>query len=401
MSNCTPTKKVSLIATLPKSGTWYSHAFFWCYDQLLQNPGNYLKGKFRPDLENALQNNRIRNQTTHTGTLGIDKLHICHSICPGFHDLEELHRQRWEALHFPVTGYNWAEKELRYLGEWDLLNPKVNPQSKIVYLYRNPLDHFVSYFRHSQSHVDDSHRFKYLASGSRLPITNIHDFVFSFGALSAFIKHYYTFKQMQLHFPNNIMMMPYEHLTANPKQIFHQILSFLGAAPDNPTKLKLLKDSVDMCSKESLMKIESKMNKALGNDQFAGERHIRGGETGKWKSFFSEKELIAVEMALRSFKISLNDFILSDRESSHACLPWLSSIENEMYKTEFFDYQLEHASNMSEHNEYKREIGFLEKKIKLANENILLMTTSRSWKITAPLRVASNLFKRIRGRQAV
>lgn len=427
--------KLALIATLPKSGTWYSHTFFWCYDQLLKNSQAYLAGEFQLDLAKVLKNREILSKTMHSDTLQIDRMYICHTICPGYYELKDNYSQRWQALHFPIVGYNWGEGHIRSNSEWDMLSPQINPDVKIVYLYRNPLDHFVSYFRHGQGHVDDRHRFKALKDGTRVAINNLHEHIFNFGALGAFIKHYYTYAAMHARFPNNILMVPYENLTSSPEDTFYKILSFIGAEPSDPTQYRLFKDALSACSKESLMTIEEKHNISLANDLVNGDRHIRGGEVGKWKKHLSQHELESIELALNAFDISLKDFILEEGKQAEVCLPWLTNFSSNKYLSEFFVNQMgdmgavinqqtekleefisknkqeiESANLLQRENlleklellecqkTFVKHIEALQLKVDQVNAEISSLLSSKSWRITSPLRFGVGLYRKYANR---
>jgi hypothetical protein len=376
--------QITLIATLPKSGTWYSHTFFWYYDQLLRHTDEYLAETFQPDLEGTLRDRKITLESHHADTLGFDKLYIIHSICPGFHELNDPRYSLWQTLHFPNAGYNLGEPHFNGTNEMDLLNPLKNNKARVIYLYRNPLDHFISYYHHTLKHVDNNYRLKVLPDGSLTPIKNLHEFVFEYGALGAFIKHYYSFKQMQQRFPDNVLMMPYEYLTTDPEHAFGKILEFIDAAPDNATKQILFKNALAHCSKESLAAIEKKINRALAGDQLGDEKHIRDGAIGKWQNQFSQDELAAIEAALNIFDISLNDFKLVNQDTGRKFTEIQSSTK-QLFQAEFVKQQ-SFLSLTPITVTMKRELAE-------AKSLINSMKASHSWRITAPLRALVSMVK--------
>jgi len=385
--------KIALIATLPKSAAWYLHTFFWCYDQLLQNSSKFFSKKFYPDLAAALQNDNISKLETFKESLGLDKLFVCHTICPGFEESNDKRFAMWKTLRFPFVGYNWGENYLREIKYWERLQLENNSQAKIIYVYRNPLDHFVSFYHHAQNHIDDNHRYKTLLDGSRIPITNLHNFIFQFGILNSFIKHYYSFKQMQLMYPDKILLIPYETLVTSPHQTFSRILDFIDATPDTDDKRELYEVALSMCSKEALMKIEEKYNISLAHDQIQGQRHIRGGDIGKWKTELLEDELEAIELTLNMFDISLKDFILVDEKLLLDQPPWFANITSPKKYAEIFAYQLSEAGqqliDLEQESKKLLECEYvtsLEKQLKQAQHEIKMYSNSKSWRMTAPLR---------------
>jgi hypothetical protein len=312
-------KRTALIATLPKSGTWYAHTFFWCYDQLLRNSEDYLTGNFQPDLTGALRDSKINDWSSHGDTFGIDTLFIIHTLCPGFQELGDLSNAEQKALYVPF-GYNHGESLIRDMDKWEELYPMKNPLARIVYLYRNPLDHFVSYYRHTLNHKDDSHRLKILPDGQKQPITDLRDFVFNAGALGAFIKHYSSFLRMKEAFPQQVLLMPYERLTTQPETAFSEVMAFLNI----PVHTQLFHDALKMCSKQSLMKIEAAMGRSIVADQTkSSEKHIRDGKVGKWQEHFSAEDIERIEAVFNAFGISLKDFIITEASETTASLPVL------------------------------------------------------------------------------
>jgi hypothetical protein len=328
-------QQTALIATLPKSGTWYSHNFFLCYEQMLRHAGDYLQGRYKPDLLNALKNKTINTPSSHQAALDIKKLFICHTVCPGFSETKDVRSGQWEALYFPLF-YNWGEELIREHKSWNLLNPAHNPQARIVYLYRNPLDHFVSFYNHAQHHVNENHRRKLMLDGTQAPIESMHDFVFNAGVLGAFIKHYYSFRQMHLHYPQQILLMPYEQLTQQPRDAFTKILTFLGAPPDTPVKKCLFDYTLDMCSKDSILAIEAKLKRSIVGDQIGEAKHVQDGEIGKWQKHFSKTELEKIESVFERFDITLKDFNLGGNLPIDAVEP----LQKQVHQIAFFEQQL-------------------------------------------------------------
>ncbi len=341
-----------LIATLPKSRTWYSHSFFWCYSQLLRRSDDYLMGKFVPDLLVALRDKEIGHKSTYHSDQGLHDMYICHAICPGFQESEDIRHHEWESLYFPLP-YNWGETYIQEEKSWDSLNPAGNADARIVYLYRNPLDHFVSYYSHIQNHVVDKHRYYLLPDGKRRKIKNLHDFVFEFGALGAFIKHYYSFRQMAALFPGQVMLMPYEQLTTDPRNAFEALLSFIGMPMDNPLKRYMFSEALTMSSKESMVRIEETLGRSLIGDQINNGRHIRDGRIGKWKEYFSDGDVRKIESIFRMFDMSLNEFTLG---SDVPGLIPAAIIEKQQHQIDFLQRQLQRLATENNVLQEKIEI---------------------------------------------
>ena len=395
--------RIRLIATLPKSGTWLSHTFFWCYDQLLRHRELYVKSGWKPDLLSALHGKKIKSESSHGDTFGFERLYIAHTICPGYEGLPDPYYMLWDNIAFPLP-YNWGEAHIRGCGDWDALIPALNSDSRIVYLYRNPLDHFVSYYNHSLTHADDIHRFHVLPDGTRRPIEGLKDFVFEFGILKAFIKHYHSFRTVRAHFPQNVLLMPYETLVADRAAGLERILSFLGTPVTEQTR-PLFEVALEMTSKEALSAMEDTMNRSLVGDLSDSDRHIRSGETQKWHTLFDAFDMQQVESEFNRFELSLDDFDIF--KGCHK--PYWPYVMERLAKEEkasdpVFSQRiraLEEAVRESDRQKIRIEEAFYAGKNELARlkneltqqqkalENI---QKSSSWRLTKPLRSFKMLY---------
>lgn len=395
MSNNLENNQISLISTLPKSGTWYLLTFFWCYDQIIKNMDAYLEGTFKPDLAEALRAKKINERDT---LEPLEGLFIYHSVCHGFQNINDPRYAQWEMLHFPFP-YSWADSLVQERIPLDLLSPLNNPKVRIVYIYRNPLDHFVSYYQFGQKHKNDIHRLKVLPDRTLAPVKDLHDFVFEFGILGAFIKHYYPFKQMHQLFPENVLLMSYEDLITNPHAAFHKILSFVNLEPDNQIKQHIVEDALGMCSKDALMAIESTFADSINGEMMNNGKHLQGGEIGKWKAHFSQNELESIENTLNTFDISLRDFTLSPNESTLTSLPWLADAKEKNQSARFLTQQFNGQSNkIIELNAQLEELTTqgqsLKTKLEQAENRIHTFESSYSWRITSPVRLINRFVRR-------
>lgn len=294
-----------LVATLPKSGTWYSHCFFWSYHQLCQHQQEFSKG-WRPDLEKVLIETSMPNDLLCKDSLGFRRMFICHAICPGFEESADRFLGQWQNLHFSLN-YNFGQEWLTREGEWEKLDPAKNPDARIVFLYRNPLDHFVSYHRQVQPHPTKPGVSVMPDNTTEMP-TDIREFVMQYSALDCFIKQFYSYLVMQRRFPNNVLMVPYETLTATPREAFAGILAFIGA-PVDAQKQPLFECALEMSNKDKLKEFEGRINRSLaGAPPQPNSRHIRSGAVGGWKEKFNELDLVEINGGLRRFGLSLDMF---------------------------------------------------------------------------------------------
>ena len=287
---------IALIATMPRSGTWMSFYFLEFLDL-------YLSKRDR-------LNTRLDLEVYHALRLG--KVHI-HTICPGF--LEHCRggaRAGWDALRFYNPGYDYGYGRF-IAGNEAVFSPLQNPAIRIVYIYRNPLDQCVSFFRHTRKHRQDSTR-TYIdkdgidRDGAEIEIADQRTYLRRVG-MEAYIKQYFTFHVMKQRCADNLMMLPYERLVRDRDGSFRAMLAYLGFALDSDEKEACFKKALNSSSASSLRNLEKSLGTTLGRDQAdAGESHIRGGEIGKWSQYYDAADVAFAEAALAAFDLSLDAF---------------------------------------------------------------------------------------------
>jgi hypothetical protein len=303
----------ALVATIPRSGTWYSLLFFWAYDQLLKDKWwHFLTGATPSIIDGVLEGvaadkrHKMSDVQDFSETLGINPFYVFHTVCPGYERAEDPLRLQWEQLNFSLP-YNSHE---RFGEDAKRLDPEQSSQARIVYLYRNPLDHFVSYFRVTQAHEWDVPRTKDDGSGKRVPVTDLHDFIFNASALESYLKQFHTFKVMSRLYPKHVLMIPYEAFSSDPGLWFHRILAHIGAPVRGLLARKAFNSAFNMTKKGSIVEIERRMNRSLSGELRGSERHIGSGKVGQWKGRLSDAEISAIEAAFGKLGYSLADFQL-------------------------------------------------------------------------------------------
>ncbi len=230
-----------------------------------------------------------------------------HCICPGSLENLDNYMMAWNDLDF-AEGFNGATA---LLGEnLKLFDPPKNRDAKLVYVYRNPLDQAVSYFRHMQNHKNQDLKYYTNLNDKKCLVASVSEYVFVAG-LDSYIKQYLTWKLMKEKYYNNIFLIKYEELVRNPISIFKKALLHLGHDVDKTKNQELFAQAIRLSSKDSMKNIENLIGHALGNDQIvSSERHVRDGLIGKWKNHLSQSDLIEIEKRLSRFYISLSEFTL-------------------------------------------------------------------------------------------
>jgi hypothetical protein len=274
--------------------------FFWFYLQLLTGktdlelrPGGLLHRKHIAKICNI--------------DLGVDELLICHNQCPGFEHYSGEYRQAWDQLNYYAEGFNFPNCLLKPDEKADY-DPVLNSNVRIAYVYRNPLDQAVSFFRHIQNHKDARHRYYVDSDGEQHLIEDVRQYVLNVG-LESYIKQFFTFKVVKQMCPHNLLMLKYETLTANPARGFAAILYHFGHDLSNPSNQQKIVQALALSCKDSIKRIEKTLGHSLVGDQAdPNESHVRGGEVGKWTKHLNNDDLDEIQKRLARFGLSLADF---------------------------------------------------------------------------------------------
>jgi hypothetical protein len=286
-----------LLATMPRSGTWYSNLFFSFYLQLLSG---------REDLTVPAS---LLNLSYENSQGLVTRMVICHTACPGFERCQGPWRSAWDKLQFH-GGTDIGHHQYSDLFEQSL-NPRVNRDARIIYVYRNPLDQVVSAFQHLQGHNLSAQLLCYRnREGVECRVADARKFCFIMG-LGSFIKQYLTFKVMKQSYPEAILMIPYEDLSRDSTLSFLKMLEFMGQDVSDMRHQKIIGTALHLSSKDSVKRIEKRSGHSLSNDQEKpGASHIKDGGVGRWKTVFGSHDLSVIESRLKDFSLSLDEFIL-------------------------------------------------------------------------------------------
>lgn len=287
------------IFVLPKSGTIYLKSFFGLYVQGIKNPAL--------DYKSALITNNFSGREIEK--LGFKKGLVAHEPCPGFSAFfkQDSLYGKWHQLKYFTHGWecSGSDEEIREKIERSMINQSLN--FKIVFVYRNPLDHLVSYHRYNMFSKGNTHRY----ADSKTPQEiSLYDHSFREGGLESYIKFYYTFFQMAKNFPHNIKFVTYEELSRNPQKTILSIMKFLECSPKTFKERRAFTKAFQFTRFETFKKIEHHTQESLGRDLPKGMGHIQSGKVGRWKGKFTQKHLEQIEKKLNEFNLSLKYFTL-------------------------------------------------------------------------------------------
>jgi hypothetical protein len=276
---------IGLLSTVQRSGTWLTYYLF-------EHVNAFLTGE------------RIRHHHffEYYPKLNVAKAHV-HAICPGFLDVcPDTLRGRWEALSRHAPGFLKND----YAGEWlrahsAIFSPLKNPDVRIVYLYRNPLDHFVSFYDQLVTH---KHRSEYLREGQSLS-----EFVRN-GALDAYIRQFVTYVTMARKTPENILLVRYEDLMTNLKGTARSILEFWRVHAGDAKILAAVEYGVAQVAPERMRALEAHEPASLGRsaENPQGVSHLVDGRVGKWRERLTEDDISWTKGRLAQFAIDESHF---------------------------------------------------------------------------------------------
>ena len=293
-------EKFAAICTMPNSGTWYSHYFFHILSHLRrgieQIPAFPREGAF-PLHEFGLQ-----------GFL------VCHVECPAFQAFEGPLRTRWEQLRYHTDGYNWAAP---IFAQHPQFTPQYNPEVRLIYLCRNPLDQAVSFFDHGQKHKDETVLARKDQGGNYVRTPNgtpalpesPKEFFFSHN-FESYLKHYLSWKLSAEMFPDQIRIIPYANLVRNPAENFASILDFMGVNRNTAGFPEHFEKALKLSSKDSIQKLENSLGHAIGRDQTdPNSRHVRDGKVAKWRHHFEDADYNRMCDVFSEWGISPSEFV--------------------------------------------------------------------------------------------
>ncbi|HSX20593.1 MAG TPA: sulfotransferase domain-containing protein [Gammaproteobacteria bacterium] len=281
------------ISVVPKSGYLGMCVFFNTYEQLLSQP-----------------NNQVEITHAHAATSRFGKKHfqIGHIECPQFR--EHANPQElalWDALAY-TRSIPWSMyRERAPYAEF-------SSQSRLVFIYRNPLDQLVSHYKHCNKLPADD-------AADPIDPQALEKFIFEYNALGAYIKMFYSFHIARQHYAAHILFVPYEEIMQNRAYAMQIILRHL-ALPYDETAFNRALESTSI----TRLKAEEQLRQSAISGGSGPSRHIRNGGTGVWQKHMTPQMVQRIEAELQKFDLSLCMFHLADEfEPQFAFLQPMSS----------------------------------------------------------------------------
>lgn len=324
-----------LISTIPRSGTWYMRYFFHALDALAG-------GNKHPDLF-ALHDIVTAHSHKTLANLGIDNFLVDHYTCPGFHMLPESEKRQWQQL-VNEMGATEFQEQLAPMLKW--YAPQVNERSRICFIYRNPMDQYLSparLYAERMAHVPTALRATAedpLVTPQWPEVREVYRVQYDgdpYGfymskyqecrVLDAYIIQFLTFVEMRKRFPESILLVPFDEIQRDPEKQMQKIAQFAGVALDPQTLKQFITQACDITSKDKMKTFEEKLGHSLSarrSDLENEENNIRGQvrknhitatPRPKWQDAFTRDDMVYVKVRLEAFGIALDDISLEFKET--------------------------------------------------------------------------------------
>lgn len=280
-------------ATLPRSGSFYQHFVVEYWNALLAGHGRV-----------------ERYPGSHAyPALGLVR-HQSHADAPGLRSSADpmlLARRAAIAVpdyglqHFPPTGWNGRP-----------LAPAENSAARVVYSFRNPLDHAVSMYHHTRGNEDWQRE---EAAAGLLPDceSDLDGFVTRL-ALPKFARHFLGYELLRRAHPEAVLMVAYEDLMRRPAETFRRIMDFLGldrpgdAVADRRWRAAL-DQAIEHSAPDRMRALERSLpgGSLLGTPDQINRSHLQSGEIGRWREVLGPACLAAARDLLAPFEIDVDE----------------------------------------------------------------------------------------------
>ena len=279
--------RLSILATIPRSGTWflrYAISFLAHLDRG-GRVDNRLTGKIVGDPRGTLFDFAKfgGGPLFHVrGTLPADHLFVGHTVCPGFADMPST-PSWWHRTSFHVRGYDYLHEGWDYgctpvelapyphtpLGVEALERAaRKGRGARIALVYRHPVSQAASYYWYSRNHRDRTYN---SVGGRSLSDIAFADYLFRF-ALPSYAKQFISYQAMAVRFPSLVRLFSYEELMRDPLHGAAAILDHLdGTARPRPA----LGDAVRLAERRHLQAVERGLGRSLDGSRGDALGHMR------------------------------------------------------------------------------------------------------------------------------
>ena len=167
--------------------------------------------------------------------------------------------------------------------------------SRVLHMYRNPLDFAVSRFFYG---------FEFLPDGPDSISGPVAVLDRSIGECA---EAYLSFREVVKAGHADVFRLSYEDLIRDPQVCFTTVLKWLGVDADP----HLVEVAAQYSSKDNIAQLEEESGDLVLTVAMRNRGvHLRDGSIGQWKKYFDSSDLARTEDKMNSFGISLDEFTL-------------------------------------------------------------------------------------------
>jgi hypothetical protein len=257
----TSKKELLILATIAKSGTHYMKFLFANYLKLASGSD---EGPVSPSEMNAMLPN-----TWQSAYLGPRNFENPTPL------LSSLGLQDIPRTHYGYQRFYWDD-------------------SKVLHLYRNPLDYAVSLFHYK--YTNREHLSSAVASPDDALTLRLNDYA----------EIYLSYREAARQDTGSLLRLSYEDLVRFPETCLRIVIKWLGVEPE-PT---IIQKAARYSSRDTVSQMEQAgetINPTATN--FTGT-FVRDGSIGQWKEYFDSKAVQTIQERFGRFGIDLNEFTL-------------------------------------------------------------------------------------------
>lgn len=292
-------KKLPILSTIPRSGTWflrYAVSFLGHLDR-----GGCIEDRITHEIVGRPSGTPFDFGRFKGGplflarnTMPYDHIFIGHTACPGFVDSAGDFAW-WSKTAFHVPGYDYLHEGLNYkYTPIDLATYEYTPvpiraleravstgrSAPLALVYRNPLTQAASYYRYCVGHASATYN---TLQGRPLADVPFRDYLFG-SALPSYAKQFVSFQAMATRHPGLVRLVPYEDLMARPVEVLAGLLNHLsGTSRDDWRNLHC---AVHLARREHLKAVEAELGRSLDGTRAGNGSHMRHG--GREEQFDDE-----------------------------------------------------------------------------------------------------------------
>ena len=285
-------KKLPILATIPRSGTWflrYAVSFLIHLDR-----GGRIEDRLTGEIVGRPSGLPFDFRGFRGGPLfhaqhsmPHEHLFIGHTVCPGFADsVNDL--GWWARTAFHVPGYDYLHEGLNYAYTpidlaADVAYTPLSVQAldraaaagrsaPMALVYRNPLAQAASYFRYCAGHANPAYN---TLDGQPLARVPFRDYLFG-SALPSYAKQFVSFQAMAARHRGLVRLVPHECLMARPVEILADLLNHLQGTARRDWRN--LHHAVHLARREHLKAIEAELGHSLDGTRAANISHMPSGK---------------------------------------------------------------------------------------------------------------------------